>query len=153
MASEGSTNGRSLKSAPFGTTEIRRGGSKKSDSKESAFTLSPGIYASVQIDFPRTTARKYVWNPPVSPIYNILTHLQHCVLAHPQYAKAIQGKKTDKRDAKWIADICKHDLESLILSTIEKYLPKLGLVMTAPGIQSFAAVGIIFEIGSVVFHI
>ena len=80
-------------------------------------------------------------------------HLQHCVLAHPQYAKAIQGKKTDKRDAKWIADICKHDLESLILSTIEKYLPKLGLVMTAPGIQSFAAIGIISEIGSVVFHI
>ena len=87
------------------------------------------------------------------PVYNILEPTCNIVLAHPKYVKAIRGKKTDKRDAKWIADICKHDLESLILSTIEKYLPKLGLVMTAPGIQSFAAVGIIFEIGSVVFHI
>ena len=202
------------------------------------------------------------------PIYNILEHTCNIVLAHPKYVKAIRGKKTDKRDAKWIADIFKHDLvsgsfippadirqlrdlvryhwkltnfnvgeknraqncltvsniklddvfsdvfgkaasaittrllesnepfdvkpyltknikkpieqilppwmekcaeqaeklriirshmdslelcklnlESLILSTAEKYLPQLNLVMTAPGIQSFAAIGIISEIG------
>ena len=203
------------------------------------------------------------------PIYNILEHTCNIVLAHPKYVKAIQGKKTDKRDAKWIADIFKHDLvsgsfippadirqlrdlvryhwkltnfnvgeknraqncltvsniklddvfsdvfgkaasaittrllesnepfdvkpyltknikkpieqiqaavdgemcaeqaeklriirshmdslelcklnlESLILSTAEKYIPQLNLVMTAPGIQSFAAIGIISEIG------
>ena len=203
------------------------------------------------------------------PIYNILEHTCKIVLAHPKYVKAIRGKKTDKRDAKWIADIFKHDLvsgsfippadirqlrdlvryhwkltnfhvgeknraqncltvsniklddvfsdvfgkaasaittrllesnepfdvkpyltknikkpieqiqaavdgemcaeqaeklriirshmdslelcklnlESLILSTAEKYIPQLNLVMTAPGIQSFAAIGIISEIG------
>ena len=203
------------------------------------------------------------------PIYNILETTCNIVLAHPKYVKAIRGKKTDKRDAKWIADIFKHDLvsgsfippadirqlrdlvryhwkltnfnvgeknraqncltvsniklddvfsdvfgkaasaittrllesnepfdvkpyltknikkpieqiqaavdgemcaeqaeklriirshmdslelcklnlESLILSTAEKYIPQLNLVMTAPGIQSFAAIGIISEIG------
>ena len=203
------------------------------------------------------------------PIYNILEHTCNIVLAHPKYVKAIRGKKTDKKDAKWIADIFKHDLvsgsfippadirqlrdlvryhwkltnfnvgeknraqncltvsniklddvfsdvfgkaasaittrllesnepfdvkpyltknikkpieqiqaavdgemcaeqaeklriirshmdslelcklnlESLILSTAEKYIPQLNLVMTAPGIQSFAAIGIISEIG------
>lgn len=205
------------------------------------------------------------------PIYNILEHTCNIVLAHPKYVKAIRGKKTDKRDAKWIADIFKHDLvagsfippadirqlrdlvryrrkltnfttgeknraqncltvsnfklddvfsdvfgkaasaittrilenptekitdvsgfrtkgmkatneqvlaavdgemcaeqaeklriirshmdslelckanlESLILTTAEKYLPQLNLVMTVPGIQSFAAIGIISEIG------
>lgn len=200
-------------------------------------------------------------------IYNILEHTCNIVLAHPKYVKAIRGKKTDKQDAKWIADIFKHDLvagssippadirqlrdlvcyrwkltsfttgeknraqncltvsnfklddvfgkaastitaqilenptekivdvsgfrtkgmkatneqvlaavdgemceeqaeklriirshmdslelckldlESLILSTAEKYLPQLNLVMTVPGIQSFAAIGIISEIG------
>ena len=44
------------------------------------------------------------------PIYNILEPTCHVVLAHPKYVKAIKGKKTDKRDAKWIADIFKHDL-------------------------------------------
>ena len=205
------------------------------------------------------------------PIYNILERTCNIVLAHPKYVKAIRGKKTDKRDAKWIADIFKHDLvagsfippadirqlrdlvryrwkltnfitgeknraqncltvsnfklddvfsdvfgkaasaitarilenpaekitdvsgfrtkgmkatneqvlaavdgemcaqqaeklriirshmdslnlckanlDSLILSAAEKYLPQLNLVMTVPGIQSFAAIGIISEIG------
>ena len=205
------------------------------------------------------------------PIYNILEPTCNIVLAHPKYVKAIRGKKTDKRDAKWIADIFKHDLvsgsfippadirqlrdlvryrwkltnfttgeknraqncltvsniklddvfsdvfgkaasaittrllenpteritdvsgfrtkgmkatdeevlaavdgelcaeqaeklriirshmdslemckanlDSLILTTAEKYLPQLNLVMTVPGIQSFAAIGIISEIG------
>ena len=205
------------------------------------------------------------------PIYNILEPTCNVVLAHPKYVKAIRGKKTDKKDAKWIADIfkhglvagsfippadirqlrdlmryrwkltsfttgeknraqncltvsnikldgvfsdvfgkaataittrllenpseritdvsvfrtkgmkatdeeilaavdgelcaeqaeklriirshmdgldlCKANLESLILSVAGKYLPQLNLVMTVPGIQSFAAIGIISEIG------
>ena len=205
------------------------------------------------------------------PIYNILEPTCNIVLAHPKYVKAIRGKKTDKRDAKWISDIFKHDLvagsfippadirqlrdlvryrskltnfttgeknraqncltvsniklddvfsdvfgkaasaittrllenpteritdvsgfrtsgmkatdeevlaavdgelcaeqaeklriirshmdnletckanlESLILTTAQKYLPQLNLVMTVPGIQSFSAIGIISEIG------
>jgi len=44
------------------------------------------------------------------PIWNILEPTCKLVLAHPKYVKAIKGKKTDKRDAKWIADIFKHDL-------------------------------------------
>jgi len=44
------------------------------------------------------------------PVFNILETTCHVVLAHPKYVKAIKGKKTDKRDAKWIADIFKHDL-------------------------------------------
>jgi len=44
------------------------------------------------------------------PVYNILESTCHVVLAHPKYVKTIKGKKTDKRDAKWIADIFKHDL-------------------------------------------
>lgn len=46
------------------------------------------------------------------PIYNILESDCKIVLAHPKYVKAIRGKKTDKKDAKWIADIFKHDLVS-----------------------------------------
>lgn len=44
-------------------------------------------------------------------------------------------------------ELRKLNLESLILSAAEKYLPQLNLVMTVPGIQSFAAIGIISEIG------
>ncbi len=46
------------------------------------------------------------------PVYNILENDCKIVLAHPKYVKAIRGKKTDKKDAKWIADIFKHDLVS-----------------------------------------
>ena len=46
------------------------------------------------------------------PVYNILETTCTIVLAHPKYVKAIRGKKTDKKDAKWIADIFKHDLVS-----------------------------------------
>lgn len=44
------------------------------------------------------------------PVYNILEKGCSIVLAHPKYVKAIRGKKTDKKDAKWIADLFKHDL-------------------------------------------
>lgn len=44
------------------------------------------------------------------PIYNILETDCHICLAHPKYVKAIKGKKTDKKDAQWIADLYKHDL-------------------------------------------
>ena len=44
------------------------------------------------------------------PVWNVLEPTCNLVLAHPKYTKAIKGKKTDKRDAKWIADCFKHDL-------------------------------------------
>ena len=46
------------------------------------------------------------------PVWNILELSCTPVLAHPKYLKAIRGKKTDKKDAKWIADVFKHDLVS-----------------------------------------
>lgn len=44
------------------------------------------------------------------PVYNILEPSCRITLAHPKYVKAIRGKKTDKKDAIWIADLFKHDL-------------------------------------------
>lgn len=46
------------------------------------------------------------------PIFNVLEPSCNLILAHPKYVKAIRGKKTDKKDAKWIADLFKHDLVS-----------------------------------------
>lgn len=44
------------------------------------------------------------------PIFNILENEFNVCLTHPKYVKAIKGKKTDKKDSKWICDIFKHDL-------------------------------------------
>ena len=44
------------------------------------------------------------------PVYNILESSCRITLAHSKYVKAIRGKKIDKKDAKWIADIFKHGL-------------------------------------------
>lgn len=44
------------------------------------------------------------------PVHNILETSCHVVVSHPKFVKAIKGKKTDKKDAQWIADLFKHDL-------------------------------------------
>ena len=45
------------------------------------------------------------------PIFNVLEEKGFKVcLAHPKYTKAIKGKKTDKKDSRWICDLYKHDL-------------------------------------------
>ncbi|MDF2927173.1 MAG: family transposase [Paenibacillaceae bacterium] len=44
------------------------------------------------------------------PVFNILEPSCTITLAHPKYVKAIRGKKTDNKDAQWIADLFKHDL-------------------------------------------
>lgn len=44
------------------------------------------------------------------PIWNVLETKIKLILAHPKYTKSIKGKKTDKKDSKWIADLFKHDL-------------------------------------------
>ena len=44
------------------------------------------------------------------PVHNILESICHVVVSHPKFVKAIKGKKTDKKDAQWIADLFKHDL-------------------------------------------
>ena len=46
------------------------------------------------------------------PVFNVLEteNKMNIVLVHPKYVKAIKGKKTDKKDSKWICDLFKHDL-------------------------------------------
>jgi len=45
------------------------------------------------------------------PVFNILEQGGiRVLLTHPMYVRAIKGKKTDKKDSKWIADLFKHDL-------------------------------------------
>lgn len=44
------------------------------------------------------------------PIFNILEDEINIYLTHPKYVKVIKGKKTDKKDSKWICDLFKHDL-------------------------------------------
>ena len=44
------------------------------------------------------------------PIFNILEEKCHCVITHPKYVRTIPGKKTDKKDSIWIADMFKHGL-------------------------------------------
>ncbi|BCJ97491.1 IS110 family RNA-guided transposase [Anaerocolumna chitinilytica] len=44
------------------------------------------------------------------PIFNYLENDINVCLTHPKYVKAIKGKKTDKKDSRWIADLYKFDL-------------------------------------------
>ena len=44
------------------------------------------------------------------PIFNVLEDEIEVCVVHPKYTKAIKGKKTDKKDSKWIADLFRHDL-------------------------------------------
>jgi len=45
------------------------------------------------------------------PVFNILEEANiHVLLTHPKYVRAIKGKKTDKKDSKWIADLFKFDM-------------------------------------------
>jgi len=44
------------------------------------------------------------------PVFNTLEPICNVCLTHPKYVKAIKGKKTDKRDAKWISELFKCDL-------------------------------------------
>lgn len=53
------------------------------------------------------------------PVFNILEDTCNVIIAHPKYVKAIRGKKTDKKDAKWIADLFKHDL------VVSSFIPNL----------------------------
>jgi transposase len=44
------------------------------------------------------------------PVFNTLEKTYNVCLTHPKYVKAIKGKKTDKKDAKWISELFKCDL-------------------------------------------
>jgi transposase len=44
------------------------------------------------------------------PVFNILEDHVNVALTHPKYVRAIKGKKTDKKDSKWISNLFKHDM-------------------------------------------
>jgi len=44
------------------------------------------------------------------PIYNILEEGRTVVLINPQQTKAVPGRKTDVKDAEWLADLLRHGL-------------------------------------------
>lgn len=44
------------------------------------------------------------------PIFNILEDSCNCIITHPKYVRSLPGKKTDKKDSIWIADMFKHGL-------------------------------------------
>jgi len=45
------------------------------------------------------------------PVFNVLEDAgMKVLLTHPKYVRAIKGKKTDKKDSKWIADVFKFDM-------------------------------------------
>lgn len=44
------------------------------------------------------------------PVFNVLEEKCKCIVCHPKYVRSVPGKKTDKKDSKWIADMFKHGL-------------------------------------------
>src|SRR5574344_2369134 len=44
------------------------------------------------------------------PVFNLLETKCKCVICHPKYVRSLPGKKTDKKDSIWIADMFKHGL-------------------------------------------
>lgn len=44
------------------------------------------------------------------PVFNVLEEKCKCIITHPKYVRSIPGKKTDKKDSIWIADMFKHGL-------------------------------------------
>ena len=58
------------------------------------------------------------------PVFNILEKKCQITLAHPKYVKAIRGKKTDKKDAKWIADLFKFGIVS------SSYIPEKDIPLS-----------------------
>jgi len=70
------------------------------------------------------------------PVYNILETDCKIVLAHPKYVKAIRGKKTDKKDAKWIKEVAEELGVSVpyaykLIRELNKELRKTGCITIA----------------------
>lgn len=54
-----------------------------------------------------------------TPVYNVLAkNGLHPYIVNPKYTRAIKGKKNDKKDSKWIAELACYDL------LVESYIPE-----------------------------
>jgi transposase len=85
----------------FTTHQIRRFSTYKGDLRRLAGWLSANNCNDVCME---STGKYWI------PVFNTLEKTCNVCLTHPKYVKAIKGKKTDKRDAKWIAELFKCDL-------------------------------------------
>ena len=67
------------------------------------------------------------------PIYNLLEEQFSLVLANAQHIKAVPGRKTDVRDAEWLADLLRHGLlrGSYVPARPERELRELTRYRTA----------------------
>jgi len=44
------------------------------------------------------------------PVFNVLEDALTVILVNPEHARALRGRKTDVKDAEWLADLLRHDL-------------------------------------------
>ena len=44
------------------------------------------------------------------PVFNLLEDALTVILVNPEHARALRGRKTDVKDAEWLADLLRHDL-------------------------------------------
>ncbi len=67
------------------------------------------------------------------PVYNILEDSFMLLVVNPQHIKAVPGRKTDVRDAEWIADLLRHGLlrASFIPTRPERELRELTRYRTS----------------------
>lgn len=83
------------------THQIRRFSTFTSDLQRLADWLSANNCKDVCME---STGKYWI------PVFNNLEKTCNVCLTHPKYVKAIKGKKTDKKDAKWISELFKCDL-------------------------------------------
>ncbi len=54
--------------------------------------------------------RIFSQNPLTKPFNTFTENLIKCIITHLKYVRSISGKKTDKKDSIWIADMFKYGL-------------------------------------------
>src|SRR5438128_11157395 len=67
------------------------------------------------------------------PVYNILEGSFELLVVNAQHLKAVPGRKTDVRDAEWIADLLQHGLvkASFVPPAFERHLRELTRYRTS----------------------
>ena len=76
------------------------------------------------------------------PIFNYLENDIDVCLTHPKYVKAIKGKKTDKKDSKWITQT-----EVELYVRIKPYYEFVEFVSTIPGMTELSSTIVLAETG------
>ena len=52
------------------------------------------------------------------PVFNILEDALTVILINPEHARALRGRKTDVKDAEWLADLLRHGLLIVVAGAI-----------------------------------